>query len=298
MQFNRPAGGLYATGTTGHRGSGGGGRPGLGFVPATMGTAAAPAGHGGNCHWLTQVVPLQMPLHTPAGPVDGKQIVKLPKFSAAKTATLSDDAEFWLGHLASAIYMNRWTFEQTYVWVHLSLELPASRWFMTRIDFFQQHPGGPEEGWFAFWTEFENRFIVKDVYQLRTMFESRIEKQHETTYTFGDAILHLSQQLGLDKDSRETIRQFNKRLSNRSVRKKLSTARPATLEQAVAWAIDYELDVAAEKKERSRGLQRMNREPANQWVTGKSLRPVHQHTSSFQNKLKSCTNVLLVWGKS
>lgn len=56
--------------------------------------------------------------------------------------------------------------------------------------------------------------------------------------------------MGLDKSSKEVIRQFIKGLSNRSVKKRLSTSRPSKFEQAVEWAMEFELDVQAERKDR------------------------------------------------
>lgn len=142
-------------------------------------------------HWETKVVPIQMPLAVAVVP-EPKQLVKLPRFGATKTATLSDEGENWLGHLASAIIMNKWTFSQAYVWIKVALDFPAARWFLTREKHFQTHPDGPKASWHTFWTEFEIRSIVKDDFQLRTLFETKVQKQHETIYTYGDAMLHLS----------------------------------------------------------------------------------------------------------
>lgn len=262
-EHSRRRGGLYDRAGLGFRSAGlldGGGSA----VPRPGSWPVGPAPAVVAAWWPTRVVPIQMPFPggNGSGP-DHKQVVKLPQFLAAKTLTLSEDAEFWLGHLASAIVMNRWTYDQVYMWVRLSLEPPASRWFMTRERHFTLHHEGQEARWHTFWVEFEDRFIMKDESQIRTMFELCTQRQHETIYSYGDAILHLALQLG--KDSKEVVRRFIKGLQNKQVKKRLGLARPATLslDHAVEWVMEFELDIAAEKREKpDEGVKEGSEKPA------------------------------------
>lgn len=59
---------------------------------------------------------------TATGISDLKYYIKLLKFSAVKALIFFKDAEIWLGYLVLTIFMNKWIFEQTYVWVRFSLE--------------------------------------------------------------------------------------------------------------------------------------------------------------------------------